>query len=508
MKKTYFFLLCLIFTTACQTLSTKKSQDIKKRPEKAGPVIDQHYMLSQADWFYIKGERASVRGFHHKALNLFKSALVYRPSFFLRKRVMEEYLKAGLYLPALEECHKLLKEQPNNTALLLEKGLIYRKTQLYKKALATYNKILLQNPDHQPALYNKVGVYIKTGALDRARPSLLTLSQVGERNLHAVHYLLAQIAKKASKTEEYLSHLKKALVFQPDFLPPVMELFSFYKKSGQKGLAVSTLTDFQKTAGFYLPFSLFLYHFYHQQKNWDKAIAQWQLISRVDPENWEISSQLAVLWGRKKEYKKALKIMEKTLTTHPRTSARIYMLYAGFLEQIRDWPGALAILQKATQVFPTNTEILFYTGFVYDQIGQTQKAIEQMKAVLKIEANHVEALNHLAFIYADQNTHLESAGKMAIRALTLAPSDGYILDTLGWVFFKQGKPQKALSYLKKAQRLHPEASLIAQHLAEVYYHLNRIDKSIALYKKAIGLEKDEYRRKKWEQKLQAIQMAV
>ena len=76
------------------------------------------------------------------------------------------------------------------------------------------------------------------------------------------------------------------------------------------------------------------------------------------------------------------------------------------------------------------------------------------------------------------------------------------------MFFKRGKTKEALKYLEKAYHNNTSEGLIAEHLAEVYYHLHMIDKSISLYKKAIGMETNEYRRKKLEKKLLSIQLDV
>ncbi len=233
-----------------------------------------------------------------------------------------------------------------------------------------------------------------------------------------------------------------------------------------------------------------------------------QSLSQRYPENWLIQMQLAGVWGQKKEYKKAIALMEKIILTYPRVSSKIYTLYVSLLEQKRDFPKALDVLLKASKIFPKDPDILFYKGFVYDQMGQTEQAIKQMKKVLRINTNHVNALNHLAFVYAELNKNLESAEQMVVKALSLSPNDSYVLDTAGWVFFKRGKAKEALKYLEMAYQNNTSEGLIVEHLAEVYYHLNMIDKSIALYKKAIGLETNEHKRKKLEEKLLSIQLDV
>ncbi len=472
-------------------------------------VMDDSYFQSQADWHYIKGEQESAQGFFNQAVESFKQALIYRPnSFFLHFRLADEYLRAELYLQAFEQCNNLLKKQPDNVALRLKLGKIYEKNHLYKKAQAEYGSILKKNPHHIKTLYQKAFLHIQTGELAPARSVLTTLSRLEENNLHKIHYLLFKIDTKAGRNLRALSHLKKSLHFQPDFAESAFELSSYYRKTGRIETAIQILEELQKNTGFSPRLSFALFYLHIQQKNQDKAIRYLQPFLEAHPNNWLFPLQLVGIWGRNGEYDKIPPVFEKILSAYPRASSKIYTLYARFFEHRGNFSKALDILSKAASIFPNDTNILFHMGFVYDRLGQTKQVVKWMKKVLKLDTGHVEALNHLAFIYAESNENLESAEQMVAKALSVSPDDSYILDTAGWVFFKRGKIKKALEYLERAYRNNTSAGFIAEHLAEVYYHLNMIDKSIALYKKAIGLETNENKRKQLEKKLLSIQVDV
>ncbi|MDE0518023.1 MAG: tetratricopeptide repeat protein, partial [Bdellovibrionales bacterium] len=436
-------------------------------------------------------------------------ALVYKPhSFSLHFRLLDEYLKAGLYLKAIKQCDTLLKNNPDQLALRLKKGEIYEKIKLYKKAHREYDQILKKKPDHLKSLYQKTKLYIQTKEFSSALSSLLTLSQLDEKNLPLIHYLLAQVNMETSQMKPALFHLEKALRLQPDFAAPALALSSFYQKTGQTGKAINILKELQNNIGFSPRLSLTLFYFHTQQKNKKKALGYLQPFLEAHPKNWWIPIQLAWIWGQRQEYDKAIPVMEKILSVHPQVSSQIYILYAQFLEKVKNFSKTLEVLLRASHIFSTDTQVLFYTGFIYDKLGQTEQAITMMKKVLALDSNHVEALNHLAFIYAEQNKNLSRAERMIIKALSFSPNDSYILDTAGWIFFKRGKVEQALKYLNQAYQNNPSMGGIAEHLAEVYYHLNMLDKSIALYKKAIGLETNEHKRKTLEKKLLSLQMEV
>jgi Flp pilus assembly protein TadD len=77
---------------------------------------------------------------------------------------------------------------------------------------------------------------------------------------------------------------------------------------------------------------------------------------------------------------------------------------------------------------------------------------------------------------------------MARRALSLQPNDGYIMDTAGWVLFKKGAVGEAIRLLEAAYQLQPEESVIAEHLADAYYHSQMPEKAKKLYMRAVEHE--------------------
>ena len=59
-----------------------------------------------------------------------------------------------------------------------------------------------------------------------------------------------------------------------------------------------------------------------------------------------------------------------------------------------------------------------------------------MEKVLEIDPNNAEALNFIGYSYADRGINLDEAEKMIVRALEIKPDNGYMMDSLGWVYFK------------------------------------------------------------------------
>ena len=159
-------------------------------------------------------------------------------------------------------------------------------------------------------------------------------------------------------------------------------------------------------------------------------------------------------------------------------------------EETKDTKAAEKILLEGIKIFPKNVELLYALGVVYEKTDRVSESIMEMQNILKIDPEHADALNFIGYSYAERNINLEEAEKLIIKALQLKPDSGYIIDSLGWVHFKQNKLDSALTHLKKAMELLPDDYNIVEHLGDVYHKMSNIKKAREMYKRAIQLAPD------------------
>ena len=108
-----------------------------------------------------------------------------------------------------------------------------------------------------------------------------------------------------------------------------------------------------------------------------------------------------------------------------------------------------------------------------------------MEKVLEIDPKHAETLNFIGYSYADRGIHLEKAEQLIVQALKIKPDNGYILDSLGWVHFKQNKFDSSLTHLKRALELVPDDASIIEHLGDVYLKIGQDKEALEYYRKAV-----------------------
>ena len=128
--------------------------------------------------------------------------------------------------------------------------------------------------------------------------------------------------------------------------------------------------------------------------------------------------------------------------------------------------------------------------------------MEAMRKVIAIDPKHSNALNYLGYTYADLGQNLDEAEQLIKEALKYKPDDGYITDSLGWVYYKKGDFEKALQYLQKAVEIVPDDPIMLEHLGDIYLKLNDKVNALKYFKKS--LQHKEKDKEELEKKIRAI----
>jgi tetratricopeptide (TPR) repeat protein len=122
--------------------------------------------------------------------------------------------------------------------------------------------------------------------------------------------------------------------------------------------------------------------------------------------------------------------------------------------------------------------LFYYRGISYERIKQWPKAEDDLKKSLNLIPDTLGrekalVLNYLGYSWVDQHLNIEEAFQMLRKAVELQPRDGYIVDSLGWAFYRLDKFDDALRELEKAIELRPSDPVINDHLGDVYWKVGR-----------------------------------
>ncbi len=145
--------------------------------------------------------------------------------------------------------------------------------------------------------------------------------------------------------------------------------------------------------------------------------------------------------------------------------ASIDMMLGGIYLEKKEYTSALETYRKLEKTTPGYVAAIFQQGVVYAVMGKSNNAVEEYSRALRLSSNYLPALNNIAYIYADENRELKKALQYASRAYAIAPHEGPVNDTMGFVLLKNGKTEDAYTALKRASELMPENATVLYHLA-------------------------------------------
>ena len=162
-------------------------------------------------------------------------------------------------------------------------------------------------------------------------------------------------------------------------------------------------------------------------------------------------------------------------------------MLSSLYQEIPDMQQGLNILTEGIGLYPDNAQLLFEMVILLEKTDHHEQALTTAEKVLQLQPNHPEALNFIGYSWADENRNLDKALEYIKRAVAQKPENGFIHDSLGWVYYRLGDFNHAQEELEKAVSLEPRDPHISDHLGDTYRALAQIDKALEVYTKALEL---------------------
>jgi tetratricopeptide (TPR) repeat protein len=120
-----------------------------------------------------------------------------------------------------------------------------------------------------------------------------------------------------------------------------------------------------------------------------------------------------------------------------------------------------------------NWVVFYFRGICYERSHQWPLAEADMKKALDLFPEQPLVLNYLGYSWVDQGMHLDEGMDMIRKAVEQRPDDGYIVDSLGWAYFRTGNYDEAVKNLERAVELKPDDPTINDHLGDAYWRVGR-----------------------------------
>jgi tetratricopeptide (TPR) repeat protein len=200
----------------------------------------------------------------------------------------------------------------------------------------------------------------------------------------------------------------------------------------------------------------------------------------------------------------AVQLLEKELAKSSTRKPSFIIFLASLYRQKEEIERGREVYEQGMELFPDNIDLLYSYGIFLEKIKDQEQAMAIMQQVLNLEPDNAAALNYVGYTWADKNVHLEKAYEYIKKAVDLMPEDGFIRDSLGWVYFKMDDTDQAIIELERALEMVDSDPVIHEHLGDVYLHKGDEQKAISLFEKAYELYEDADKKTAVQEKIDAL----
>ena len=215
---------------------------------------------------------------------------------------------------------------------------------------------------------------------------------------------------------------------------------------------------------------------YEQLKQSQSAIDAYEMVPSGSPMRASANIQAGLSLEALGRSAEATKRLQEIVAADPKDIDALSALGGlqrsakNFADAAQTYDKAIALLDKPDR---SNWTLFYFRAICFERTKQWPKAEADFKKALELFPDQPLVLNYLGYSWVDQGVNLDEAFKMLRRAVDLRPTDGYVVDSLGWANFKLGHYEEATRELEKAIELKPADPVVNDHLGDAYWRMGR-----------------------------------
>ena len=352
---------------------------------------------------------------------------------------------------------------------------------MHERAQAEVNRALELRPEWEMAALLQAQIAARTSAAQ----AIAYLQAFVDRNPMArdAHLQLARALvgeKRYDEARQHFNQLLKGFPDNPDVVYPVALL-----ALQQNDLAVAE-TQFNHLLTLDIPDKSIAYYYLAQiaeeKGKLDEALG---LYAKVESGDQMIQARMRsaqILAGQGK-LDDARKLLSEASTGSEGQSIQFAIAEAALLRKAKQPQAAFDLLDARLETQPDNAELLYETALLAERLDQLEIMERRLRRLIELQPEHGQAYNALGYSFADRGIRLPEARELIDKALALMPNDTFILDSLGWVQYRQGDLAGALATLERAYGMRDDPE-IGAHLGEVLWAIGRKDDAQKLLRAA------------------------
>ncbi len=227
------------------------------------------------------------------------------------------------------------------------------------------------------------------------------------------------------------------------------------------------------------------------QKRWGEAAERYAQVARIGQGDryWESQLRIAGVLAADKRVLQAMSHLKQMQPSNAIERASIAQTEAALWRDAGENLKALDALDAALKTDAENADLLYESAMLAERLDRIDDAEKRLRRVIELDPKRAHAYNALGYSFADRNVRLDEAKTLIEKAHELAPEDAAILDSMGWIAFRQARLKEAESYLRRSFSKFKDGE-IAAHLGEVLWAQDRKDEARAVWRDQLKVQPD------------------
>ena len=208
----------------------------------------------------------------------------------------------------------------------------------------------------------------------------------------------------------------------------------------------------------------------------DLAIAEYKSLPADSPAYHAAELGRADALRRSGKTAQAIEVLEQLARSHGDLPV-VHSTLGDMLRAEEEYEAAIDSYDQALALTPETARarwVLFYArAIAKERSGDWEGSEADFRAALELNPEQPQVLNYLGYSLVEQQRNLDEALEMIERAVAASPDSGYIVDSLGWVFYRLDRYEEAVEQMERAVELEPVDPVVNDHLGDVYWAVGR-----------------------------------
>lgn len=486
------------------------------------PLTPPQTMSPQGYNHFVNAVLLEMFGAYTDALSEYEKALQYFPtSNIIRTDYAELLYRAQRPQDALNVAASI---EPKNAVVHLLIANCYRQVGKSDSAVAAYQKVVAMDTVNLDALWYLAGYYRESGQADSAIAAYYRLVRISD-----TYYLWQELGTqlgKAGRYPEAMTAFSRSVELKTDKsnVGALMGLAATFDAMDSLARAEETIARAIALDSTDVRIFRQMLAMYIGRREVPKAIAASEKLAALLPTDWMVHRRLGVLFYSDNQLERADSLFRSRIEAGDEDALNYFYrglvamrqkraveardFFAGTVARdsgfVDGWVYLAAAYRETDSIdmavtvlkrsLPHGVEtqdrirLLYALGSTEERAGRFDSAVAVFQQLLAIDSTHSPALNYLGYMLADRGERLPYAQGLIERALAADSANGAYLDSYGWVLFKQGRYEQALTQLLKAAEYIATDAVVFDHLGDVYRALGKDAEARRYYQKALDID--------------------